>query len=272
MAEGFFFVMGEGSSVNEQQSAGGYLKPDQVEKINELFGEIEPKYNRLVLMFSHRRYGNERAFEYAQQGYVRRLGTIKRCIENVFTLISPEENRIPIRSVLHDAQINIQAFYANVYGCMDNLAWVWVYERGLEAKVPRTRVGFRAKNTELRATLSNNFRTYLETLDPWLDYIVEYRDALAHRIPLYIPPGNVRLKDADMYNDLSRRMTEALYVRGAAWEYERLNAEVEKRLVFQPFIAHSVRETTGRPVFHVQMLTDFLTVEEAGYKMLDELA
>src|SRR5258705_3509371 len=32
----------------------------------------------------------------------------------------------------------------------------------------------------------------LSKLDTWFEYLVEYRDALAHRIPLYIPPGGVR--------------------------------------------------------------------------------
>ncbi|AWM03200.1 hypothetical protein [Bradyrhizobium amphicarpaeae] len=256
----------------KEQSAASYLKPDQIEKIKETLSEIEPKYNRLMFAVTHRRYGTERSWEYAQHGYGRRLGTIKRCIENVFTLIAPDESAVPDRNVLHDAQINIQAFYANVYGCIDNLAWVWVYERGLESSIPRARVGFRSNNKELRAALSHEFRLYLESIDPWLEYLIEYRDALAHRIPLYIPPGNVRLKDTDEYNALSRRMTEALYSREDVSEYEMLSFEVEKLLVFQPLIAHSVKETTGRPVFHVQMLTDFVTVEEIGYKVLDELA
>jgi hypothetical protein len=64
---------------------------------------------------------------------------------------------VPNRNVLHDAQINIQAFIANVYGCIDNLAWVWVHEGGLEKKIGRMRVGLREKHTELRATLPRNF-------------------------------------------------------------------------------------------------------------------
>jgi len=42
-------------------------------------------------------------------------------------------------------------------------------------------------------------------------------------------------------------------------------------LVFQPFIAHSVREHSGLPFFHPQMLADFATIEELGYKVLQEL-
>jgi hypothetical protein len=32
-----------------------------------------------------------------------------------------------------------------------------------------------------------------------------------------------------------------------------------------------MRETTAHFPFHAQMIADFLTVEEIGYKMLDEL-
>ncbi|MCA6114647.1 hypothetical protein J6524_06900 [Bradyrhizobium sp. WSM 1738] len=173
--------------------------------------------------------------------------------------------------MLHDAQINIQAFFANVYGGIDNLAWVWVYESGLSGRIHRNRVGLRAKHTEVRATLSTHLQAYLQEVDPWLDYLVEYRDALAHRIPLYIPPGGVPTKNVDLYHDLSRRMTDALSVRGDGFEYERLSAEQKKLLVFEPLITHSIKETTAHFAFHVQMLADFGVVEEIGYKMLDEL-
>jgi hypothetical protein len=248
-----------------------YLKPDQIAKIEATLNEIESKYNRLLLTFSHRPFDSEQAAEYARHGYLRRVGTLRRCIENVFKLIPPETSDVPNRNVLSDAQINIQAFCANVYGCIDNLAWVWVYERGLDKKISRNRVGLRAKHTEVRVTLSDRFQAYITNLDPWLEYQIEYRDALAHRIPLYVPPGGVPTKNIDAYNDLSRRMTEALYVKNDGFEYERLSAEQEKLLVFHPLITHSVKETTAQFAFHVQMLADFHTVEEMGYKMLAEL-
>jgi hypothetical protein len=249
-----------------------YLTQEQIAKIEERLAEIEPRYNRLLLAVSHRKYSSEQAAEYARHGYLRRLGTVRRCIENVFTLIPPDMNDIPHRNVLHDAQINIQAFVANVYGCIDNLAWVWLYESGLATKIHRNRVGLRSKHTEVRATLSTNLQIYLQEIDPWLDYLIEYRDALAHRIPLYIPPGGVPTKNVDAYNDLAQRIMDALYILNDGFEYERLSAEQEKLLVFQPLITHSVKETTAHFAFHVQMLADFVTVEELGYKMLDELS
>lgn len=247
------------------------LKSDQIEQIEQKFGEVLPKYNRLLLTFTQREFKAPQAGEFSRHGYMRRLGTLKRCIENVFTLIPPKTEQIPERHVLQDAQINIQAFLANVYGAIDNLAWVWVYERGLSATIPRLRVGMRAKHTEVRNTFSQTFQDYLTKLDPWMDYVIEYRDALAHRIPLYIPPGNVPTKHVDAYNDLSRKMTEALYVQLNGFEYERLSSEQDRLLIFQPLITHSVSETTAYYAFHVQMLADFFTVEEVGYKILDEL-
>ena len=99
---------------------------------------------------------------------------------------------------------------------MDNLAWVWVHERGLTKKISRNQVGLRAKSEQVRGTFSPEFRAYLVTLDEeWFPYITDYRDALAHRIPLYVPQ-RVRTEDLDQYNDLTRRMNEA--IESGQWE------------------------------------------------------
>jgi hypothetical protein len=248
-----------------------YYKPEDLAKLQENLGTIAYKYDRLLLAFSyHHRFKKENTWEYANHGFMRRVGTLRRCIENVFNLIPPATEERPDRNVLHDAQINVQSFFANVYGSLDNLAWIWVYERELES-IGRKRVGLRVQNTELRATFSEAFQEYLKSRDGWMDHVIEYRDALAHRIPLYIPPGTVQPRNVDAYNDLSVRIREVLYVRPNPPEYDRLSAEQEGLLVFQPVITHSVRETTAYFPFHAQMIADFLTVEEFGYKMLEEL-
>jgi hypothetical protein len=86
-----------------------------------------------------------------------------------------------------------------------------------------------------------------------------------------VPPGGVPVGHVDAYNALERGMQEALYVRGNAYEYERLLAEQNKLLVFQPLISHSITETTAHFAFHVQMVVDFMTVDEMSNKILDEL-
>lgn len=248
-----------------------FFEPRHLADLEEKLGTIEERHNRMMLAFMRLRLQRAKAREYAQHGFLRRFGTLRRCIENAFVLVPPSTETIPDKRVLNDAQINVQAFVANVYGSIDNLAWVWIYERDLDQTIHRNRVGLRVQNTEVRATLSAAFQDYLGTRDGWMEHVIEYRDALAHRIPLYIPPGNVRPKDVDAYNALQLQMNDALYRSADPNEYERLSGEERRLLFFRPVITHSLTETTARYPFHAQMIADFLTVEEFGYRMLDEL-
>jgi hypothetical protein len=157
-----------------------------------------------MMKFVSHPFAEAKAGEYARHGFARRIQTLCRCIENVFKIVPPNTAKVPSKQRLHDAQINIQAAIANIYGCIDNLAWVWVYERGLSKHVKPRQVGLRQHNVQVRASLSEEFQAHLDTLERWLEYLADYRHAVAHRIPLYIPPGNVRSKDVDAYNELQR--------------------------------------------------------------------
>jgi hypothetical protein len=95
-------------------------------------GAIKAREDQLVLGYTLFNFKNEQTREYAHRGFMRRIGTLHRCIENVFRIVTPERMERPTKSELDDAQINLQAFYANVYGAADNLAWIWVLERGLK--------------------------------------------------------------------------------------------------------------------------------------------
>ena len=191
-----------------------------------------------------------------------------RCINNVFKTIPAGTVKVPKRERLHDASINLQAFYTNSFGCIDNLAWVWVHERGLAGAIKRVDVGLRKNNTKVRATFSPELQAFLSSRDDWFEYLAEFRHALGHRIPLYIPPGCVRPKDADAYNDLEQRLAAASHIPG---EYDRLLEEQKKLYIFQPITTHSFKEASGTIRFHQQVLVDFLTVEELALKMLGEL-
>lgn len=245
-----------------------YYTQKQLTEIRAKLLTIEGRTNTLVLKFVYYRFKSDKAREYAQHGFGRRVQLLRRCIENVFRIVPPGTIKIPSKSRLYDAQINIQAFFANAYGIVDNLAWIWVYERGL--KLPRKKIGFRKHHNEVRSSFSGELQKYIDGLDTWFNYLVEYRDALAHRIPPYIPPGAVLRKNVVAYNDLMSRMNAALG-RLDSFEYERLCARQNALLIFQPLITHSVTETTAHFAFHPQLIADFLTVEELGNKVLSEL-
>jgi hypothetical protein len=247
-----------------------YYSKKHLEKIREQRQQIQRKTNTLLLQFVGYKFTNQKAIEYAQHGFARRIQVLNRCIQNLFKIIPAGVVKIPKKERLHDATINLQAFFANAYGCIDNLAWIWVHERGLAKKVKRGDVGLRKHNTKVRKTFSPELQAFLSSRDAWFKYLAEFRHALGHRVPPYIPPGCVRRRDAAAYNELQQRMNEAIATFRPG-EYERLLEEQSKLYIFQPITTHSFNEATGTIRFHQQMLVDFLTVEELAFKMLDEL-
>lgn len=254
----------------DEEERKGVFGEEHLRQLNEKFLTLVARSNDLLLKYTYFPFKSPRAREYAQHGFSRRLGTLSKSIRNLYKIIPPETVEVPDRERLYDAQINIQSAVANTYGCIDNLAWIWIYENGLEDTIPRNRVGLRKGNKEIRASLPLTIREFVDSIDEWLGYLIEYRDAVAHRIPLYIPPGNVPSRHVDEYKALNQKMTDALN-RLDLEGYERSKEELEKLLVFQPIMTHSVTEATKHVYFHAQLLADFATVEELATKLLPEL-
>jgi hypothetical protein len=222
-----------------------------------------------------RKYKSDRAREYAMHGFCRRLGTLVRAIDLVFEGLPPEREDIPGRDELVDATIAIQSFVSNTFGCLDNLAWIWVYEKDVRSEDgaelnPRS-VGLGKGNKQVRSSLSNEFRAYLDTRQKWFDHLKGFRDSLAHRIPLYIPPYTILTQEAmDKYNKLEQASDEALQ-QGDLEEHDRLQSKQQEFGLFRPWMTHSLHERSPAVIFHPQLLQHFVTIDEFGQKMLEEL-
>lgn len=247
-----------------------YYDDATLAEIKKTYGSLKRRADQLMLDFTYYPFSNTQAREFASHGFSRRLGTLRRCIENVFKIIPPRTRKIPSKQRLYDAQINLQSFIANVYGSVDNLAWVWAFETGLSDRLSKTQVGLKESHKKVRDSLGPELQQYLKKMDPWFAGIIEYRDALAHRIPLYVPPGGVLSGRVDAYNEFQVRINAAFSNLDFA-TYDKLTAEQEKLLVFRPVMTHSLAETTGHYPFHVQMLTDFVTIEDIAKHIRDEL-
>ncbi len=115
----------------------------------------------------------------------------------------------------------------NVFGALDNLAWIWVSEKSLA--IDQMKIGLGPKCKAVRASFSPEMQDYLSKLEPWFAHIVDFRDALAHRIPLFVPPYCVPDANDDEYMALDARK---LATRDAD-EYERIKAEQLKLVVFR---------------------------------------
>jgi hypothetical protein len=97
-----------------------------------------------------------------------------------------------------------------------------------------------------------------------------YRHALAHRIPLYIPPYCVDPTNQARYAGLDTQKTLAL-ARGDLAGHDRLRAEQRGIEFFRPWMQHSYGEGARPLVFHPQLLANFNTIEEIGRCALDAL-
>src|SRR5262249_54414608 len=193
----------------------------------------------------------------------RRLNLLRTAIDQVFTALPPERDGIPEEDEILGATIAIQAFVVNVVGCVDNLAWVWVYEKSVKAsngqELDRKSVGFWKR--EVQASMSQKFRVYLDERKAWFDSINNFRDALAHRIPFYIPPYGVPNSKLEEHSRLENEASAAL-VRWDFATYDQARDAQKKLADFRPVITHSFYEQSGVAYFHFQLLCDWLTMEE----------
>lgn len=246
-----------------------------IEQIAELRGgreEVHAKFAELRHRYISRTYKSERAHEHAVNGFGRRLGTLVRAIDQVYETLPPEREDIPERNEVVDATIAIQAFVFNTFGCLENLAWIWIYEKDVKRKGGREldpkEIGLGSKH--VRRSFTDEFRAYIDSRQQWFSNLKNFRDALAHRIPLYIPPYIITAATLDEYNRLEQASGEALR-RANFREYERLQSEQQKLGQFRPWMIHSRIERSPSVVFHPQLVADYRTVDEFGRTMLEQL-
>jgi hypothetical protein len=167
--------------------------------------------------------------------------------------------------------MNLQAFVFNTFGSLDNIASIWIFEKDVKGDdgkpIPRKWVGLGPGNEQVRKSLSTDFQQYLTTLDEWFGVLQDFRHALAHRIPLYIPPYVIAQEKLAEYKQLDAKK----YATKNPEEYQRLTMQQMKLAKFAPWMQHSYEEGSKGIVFHPQLLRDFGTVEEVALKMLVEL-
>ena len=67
---------------------------------------------------------------------------------------------------------------SNAFGCLDNIAWIWVHEKDVKGKAGAElgllEVGLGKKF--VRKALTDNFRRLLDNRQKWLANLVNFRD------------------------------------------------------------------------------------------------
>ena len=203
------------------------------------------------------------------QGVGRRIGILKKTLEEIFRLFPPQRTETLDREDLTTVQIHLHAFVINLSGVFDNWAWAYLLRHGLVERVGNRRnVGMFIRRTQdlLPATL----REYLqsEQIATWHEsYLKLYRDTLAHRIPLYIPPAAWTDDDAAKYRTLEEEKIRL--IQAADWQkLDEVWAEQDRLgRACHSFLHEAVAGGDSRPMYlHPQVLCDGMTVVEFGNK------
>jgi hypothetical protein len=188
-------------------------------------------------------------------------------LERIFTLFPPAQERPLSHEVLTEVQICLHAFVINLSGVFDNWAWAFVLRHELMPAIGDHRnIGmFKAATQRLLPSPLREYVTSPEISD-WQDkYLKGYRDALAHRVPLYIPPAAWTPQDAERYQELEQEKIAC--IRNRQWEQlDRAWAEQDAVGLAYPVFLHEFSEDErARPVYlHPQLLSDSATVTAFG--------
>ena len=238
----------------------------QLEREREVVsGELEDLCSALIMEFAPSLTVG-RAREYVLHGICRRLRIIRRCIDNTFAIFPVDRKEFLRGEERSDLEINLHAFIINIYGLQDNIAWVYVIEKHLEDVVEGGRLGVGLFNKNTQCHLPKEVCEYLDSgiIKSWHQwYAKNYRDALAHRIPLYVPPSTMTPTDAQKYRELENQISEQM----KKGDFERTEALMEEQeaigSICAAFLHSSSDSDSSSPIlFHPQVIVDGKTVME----------
>lgn len=220
----------------------------------------------LRLNLTYEKYHSDQAKEYATHGFCRRILDIQHSTERIFHVLPPlQEN--PSQKNLLDATAHYHAILANCHGALDNLARTWIYEKAIQLpgdkKIPDSYFGLFQNHRFVRSSLPNLIIDSLTKGDEWLNYLQDFRHALAHRIPPYIVPRVMTLADGDLYNSLEQQIWSALQNQDLDL-YRQLKLDQENIGKFEAWTLHSFSSNKGKIRLHPQVICDLATIVELG--------
>jgi hypothetical protein len=215
---------------------------------------------------------DQKTREYLQRGVGRRLNVIQRSHDQIFGLLPPSRRKPLSKSRLAEVQIYLHAFVINLSGIFDCWAWAFALRHDLLQAIGGPKhVGMFLRRTQRFLPLALQSYVTTEPIKSWHStYVKSFRDALVHRIPLYIPPAAYTPEDTTRFNELEAQKRVFL---------ELFNAEEANRVMDEQdqlgsaalfFFQELASDPNSRAVrLHPQLNADAATVIEFGNKFYD---
>ena len=251
-----------------------FYSPEQIDKIHQDFDRVTADLQALMFRGIEEAQGaqSDDARKYLRHGVGRRLSILKRSIEDIYEIFPPTREDRLSRDEVTSVQIFLHAFVINLSGVFDNWAWAFVHRHDLLAEVGGAiNVGVFKRSTQ--QFLSVAMRTYLNksAISDWHEqYVKNYRDALAHRIPLYVPPAHWTEDDQANHDRLEAEKARLI----AAQDWDQLDVVWNEQdqigaPCFVFMYEYAPDENAQSVVLHPQILCDGLTVVDFGNKFYD---
>ena len=246
-----------------------HFTDEALKEITAAHSEIRSKYNQLtieIVSFAGS-LQNERAREFMQHGVNRRLWLLYRCVENIFDLFPPNRIGLLEQKDRLDVEINLHAFLINIYGIIENIGLSLAYENNLVGDESEHKLKPKEVNLfkrRFRRLLNPHLIAYLrkDTVTQWYNkYAKNYRDALAHRIPPYVPPAALNDEQRQRFEYLEQEIKRLCEDE----DFDRIEVLQDEQVSLgrsNPLFVHSFSEKAIPVYLHPQLIADFGTVEE----------
>ncbi len=213
------------------------------------------------------------ARRHCKEGFWRRHGMIETSRFRLQSIIVEERERPLDPYAATEAAIHLNAYYLNLRGAFDNLAWCLQYEWKLLGDVnelsPKRRgdCNLWGKRFSAVVRLKNSpLATSLHSHATWATELARFRDPAAHRIPLYVIPA-VITTEAQLaeFQRLDSLAGESEEVRGGR-SRSSLNNEARSAASYQPLMTTSDPDHLGVHRIPEQFADDhehYLAIAEA---------
>lgn len=243
----------------------------QAQQLNLEYLKVYTRYQSLRFNFMYLNLKVREAERYKTFGVTRRLGILSECVENIFNIYPLNSRRNPTDKEISNLTINLQCFIFNLYGVFDDLAIIWAYEsKFIEKKDNIREISFfinkeednknqnnkkiKQNNKKIKQynNLPESIRNLIENRKDWKKYHMDIRNAIAHRIPIYLAKKYDSKEDAERYNNLKT---------------------IQDEIPFSLKIVYSLDNSEDIYVFnlHKQIIIDYKTLEEFIVLFMNEL-
>jgi hypothetical protein len=149
--------------------------------------------------FKPKSLNNPQAIRHLKEGFIRRLYMMRASRILFREKARPDRKKTLSAHLATELAIHINAYYLNLCGSLDNMAWVMAYEWAMLPDIDEGNSASRqycslfGKNfrRDLRQRQSN-LADLLDKHFEWNRELRRFRDPAAHRIPLFVAPGVIR--------------------------------------------------------------------------------